>query len=187
MDTLSLASGSPLPLSSARRHLRTMRWWYLLMALAPLIVVNALKEFVLFPQQGAGWSFVLNVFVEGLVGLIATLVISWHLDTLIEEYERTEAERQLSERVHHQLAAVQATARAMAHGINQPLAAIYGYVSILRDTPPDERDDTDLEKIAVQVQQATALVRQLQAVSRFQTVPYAGGEPMLDLRPDVSS
>jgi signal transduction histidine kinase len=74
----------------------------------------------------------------------------------------------------------------MAHGINQPLAAIYGYVSILRDTPLDERDDTDLEKIAVQVQQATALVRQLQAVSRFQTVPYAGGEPMLDLGPKGS-
>jgi signal transduction histidine kinase len=157
------------------------------MALGPLFVVNAPKDFVLFPQQGAGWAFVLDVFVEGLVGLVATLVISRHLDTLIQEYERTEAERQHTERAHNQLAAVQVTARAVAHGINQPLAAIYGYVSILRDTPVLERDDADLDKIAAQVQRAATLVRQLQAVSRFQTVPYASGEPMLDLRPDVSS
>ena len=85
------------------------------------------------------------------------------------------------DRLTAQLAAVKATARAIAHAINQPLALIRGITELIQTAPQDKPFAPDLAQIAAATDRAAAVVRDLVRVARYSTQLAADGNPMLDM------
>jgi len=97
------------------------------------------------------------------------------------QVERIAQERRESDRLAAQLAATKATARAVAHALNQPLAIIRGVAELIQTAPPDEPFAPDLVRILIATDHAAALVRDLVRVARYTTERAADGNPILDL------
>jgi len=160
-----------------------VRWFFLLGALIVYGIMLITAGFILerfnivLDARFVAWS------VAALIGVGFTLWLTWWEDRWIEHLTALEAQRASAAHALMQLEAAQATARTVAHTINQPLAVIRGVAELYRDTPAAERDDADLETILRHVDRAANLVQQFQDISRYHTVPYAGGAPMLDLSP----
>jgi signal transduction histidine kinase len=116
-----------------------------------------------------------------IIAAVFMLRLSARVDKHLQYTERLDNERAEARRAAHQLEAVQSTARAVAHNLNQPLTAILGYLALIQATPREERDDDDLARIHDEVERVATLVRQFQQVSRYRTISYAGGAQMLDI------
>ncbi|MEO7909896.1 MAG: histidine kinase dimerization/phospho-acceptor domain-containing protein [Roseiflexaceae bacterium] len=100
-------------------------------------------------------------------------------DASSDDRERIDWEHR--ERVAAQLVASKATARALAHALNQPLAVIRGVTELIQTAPPGELYATDLAQILAATDRAAAIVRDLVRVARYTTRLAADGNPMLDL------
>jgi signal transduction histidine kinase len=184
----SLDSTDPVGfLSAVQCRLRRVRWFLLLGALILYGILLIAAEFILVRFMVALDDRLVYWGVAALIGVGFTLWITHWEDHWTAELAALEARHAAAAQAVMQLEAAQATARTVAHTINQPLAVIRGVVELYRDTPPDERDDTDLQTILRHVDRAADLVRQFQEISRYHTVPYAGGVPMLDLSPPPPS
>ena len=168
---------------TVHRRFRRVRWLLLLGALAVYAIVREVDQSVLERFHVIVDDRIADLAVAMLIATAVTLAITRWENRWVAEIEAREARRAASERTLMQLEAAQATARTVAHTINQPLAIIRGVVELYRDTPLTARHDADLETILVQVDRAAGLVRQLLEISRYRTIPYAGGAPMLDLSP----
>lgn len=170
-------------LIAVRWRFGRVRWFFLLGALIVYGIMLTTATFILgyfnivLDDRFVAWS------VAALIGVGFTLWLTWWEDRWIEHLTALEARRASAAHALMQLEAAQATARTVAHTINQPLTVIRGITELYHDTPPDERDDADLQTILTHVDRAADLVRQFQEISRYQTIPYAGGAPMLDLSP----
>ena len=160
---------------------RRVRWLLLLGALVLYavlqIVIHLIMERfnVVLDERLVDWG------VATLIGGSFTLGLTRWEDRWVAQIVALEVQRAATERSLMQLEAARATARAVAHTINQPLAIIRGYTELFRETPPAERDDADLVRILDEVDRAADLVRQLLEISHYRTIPYASGAPMLDL------
>jgi signal transduction histidine kinase len=76
---------------------------------------------------------------------------------------------------------VRETARAVAHGLNQPLAATRGYAELIQTAPPGESIQAELAGILAATDRATALVRDLIRITRYTTHATTDGRPMLNV------
>jgi signal transduction histidine kinase len=172
--------------SAVRWRFGPVRWLLLVGALILYGIMLIAADFILvhfsvvLDDRFVAWS------VAALIGVGFTLWLTWWEDRWIAHLSALEAQRAAAAHALMQLEAAQATARTVAHTINQPLAIIRGIAELYRDTPPGERDDADIQTILKHVDRAADLVRQFQEISRYHTVPYAGGAPMLDLSPPPS-
>jgi signal transduction histidine kinase len=83
------------------------------------------------------------------------------------------------------LTTVRETARALAHGMNQPLAVIRGYAELMQSAPPGEWNARDLVAIISATDRAAALVQDLLKVTRYVTDTAADGRPMLNVPASV--
>jgi signal transduction histidine kinase len=166
---------------AVHRQFRRVRWFLLLGALilyaiAQIIITLLVQRFNLTWRDGLiDWSLAV------LIGVGFTIGIARWEERWVAQVDALEARRRTAERALLQLEATQATARTVAHELNQPLTIIRGYTELLRTTPRAERDDADLDRIIVEVDRAAALVRQLLQVTHYATVPTPMGLPMLDL------
>jgi signal transduction histidine kinase len=164
-----------------RARLRRLRWVWWVSGVVVYTIWDAVDHFGLqfigpvFGGLALDWAFV------AVIGLLLMLVISHREDNYLARMETLEIERAAVARSIGQAEAVRATARTVAHRLNQPLTAIRGYAELLRDTPPAERDEADLSRILREVDRAAELVRQLLQVTRYETVPTPANTPMLDL------
>lgn len=95
--------------------------------------------------------------------------------------ERIAQERQALERLAAQLTAAKATARAVAHALNQPLAIIQGAAEMLQAAPPGESPTPDFAEILAATGRMAAIIRDLLRVTHYTTLTAADGNPMLDL------
>jgi signal transduction histidine kinase len=173
-------------LSAVHYRLRRVRWFLLLGALILYAIMLIANQFIMMRFiAGLDHRFV-DWGVAALIGVGFTLWITRWEDHWTADFAALEARRATAAHAVMQLEAAQATARTVAHTINQPLAVIRGVVELYRDTPSNERDDADLQTILTQVDRAADLVRQFQEISSYHTIPYAGGVPMLDLSPSPS-
>jgi signal transduction histidine kinase len=109
------------------------------------------------------------------------LRISRRIDANLASLEQLQAEHESVRIKALQLEAVQATVRSLAHNLNQPLTAALGYLQLFLLQPREEREDDDIIKAQRAMENLANLVRQFQAVTRYQTVPYPGGDSILDL------
>jgi signal transduction histidine kinase len=169
--------------SAVHCRFRRLRWFLLLGALILYAILLIASQLILvrfivgLDDRFVDWS------VAALIGVGFTFWISRWEDRWTTHLSALEAQRLAAAQAFAQLEAAQATARTVAHTINQPLAVIRGVTELYRDTPPAERDDADLVTILAHVDRAADLVRQFQEISRYHTIPYANGAPMLDLSP----
>jgi signal transduction histidine kinase len=99
----------------------------------------------------------------------------------IAAMETLASEQVAAERQAAQLEAMRATARAVAHNLNQPLAIIRGYAELLGDERAPESVQADVGAIIGEVDRAARLVQRLLQVTEYQTVLDAAGTPLLDL------
>jgi signal transduction histidine kinase len=102
-------------------------------------------------------------------------------NTAADHVERIAQERRESDHLAAQLAAAKATARAVAHALNQPLAIIRGVSELIQTAPPGESSTPDLAQIVSAADRAAAIVRDLVRVARYTTQLAADGNPILDL------
>jgi signal transduction histidine kinase len=166
---------------AVHRRFRRVRWFLLVGALLLYAIVREIDQRILEHLHIVLDDQIADFGVAMLIAIGVTLAITRWENRWVAEIEAHEVRRMANERALMQLEAAQATARTVAHTINQPLAIIRGVVELYRDTPPTERDDADLATVLAQVDRAAGLVRQLLVVSRYRTIPYPGGAPMLDL------
>jgi two-component system, NtrC family, sensor kinase len=102
-------------------------------------------------------------------------------DATADQLERMDQEGPERARLAAQLAATKATARAVAHALNQPLAVIRGITELIQTAPQDNPFAPDLAQIAAATDRAAAVVRDLVRVARYSTQLAADGNPMLDM------
>lgn len=169
--------------SAVRWRFGRVRWLLLAGALILYGIMLLAADFIVVRLGAAMDDRFVAWIVAALIGVGFTLWLTWWEDRWIAHLSALEQRRAAAAHAFTQLEAAQATARTVAHTINQPLAIIRGIAELYRDTSPGERDDADLQTIVIQVDRAAGLVRQFQDISRYQTIPYAGGAPMLDLSP----
>jgi signal transduction histidine kinase len=168
-------------LQLARRHVRRTRWLWFVCSLLLYYSGSAISFIslgVTSPLSGLLLNWLVILLLSG--GLMA--LFSTHEDQRLAALETLAHERIAHERLTAQLAAVKATARAIAHAINQPLALIRGITELIQTAPPDELRAPDLVQILAATDRAAALVRDLVRVGRYTTQLAADGHPILDLR-----
>jgi signal transduction histidine kinase len=112
----------------------------------------------------------------------ASIAPSPRADATDDHVERIDQERHDGDGLVGQLAVAQATARAIAHALNQPLAVIRGLTELLQTAPPGESSANDLAQILIATDRAAGIVRDLVRVARYTTQLAADGSPMLDMR-----
>jgi signal transduction histidine kinase len=182
------AHGQSVPfLGAARVQLRRLHWAWMLMWIVAYAGWDLIDQYFLTRIAPILGGVFVDWSVAALFGLLMVLLFSRWEDRQLARIAALEAEHAAAERKLTQLEAVQATARAVAHTINQPLAVIRATVELFRDSTPTERSDTDLAIVLEQVDRAAALVRQFLAITDYHTVPYPGGAPMLDLAGHVEA
>jgi signal transduction histidine kinase len=172
---------------AVHRRFRRVRWLLLLSALVLYAILQIVIHLIMERFNLALDERIVDWSIAVLIGGSFTIGITRWEDRWVAHIEALEMERAAAERALMQLEVVQATARTVAHTINQPLAIIRGLAELYRETPLAERNDADLITILREVDRAADLVRQLLEISRYRTIPYAGGAPMLDLSPPPSS
>jgi signal transduction histidine kinase len=168
-------------IEASRRRLRWLRWCWLAVILVLYAGWDAFDTMILNRLDPILGGFLIDWGVITALGAVLTVVISqWQDHQLAQTAERF-ARSTIVERAAIQLEAAQVTARGIAHNLNQPLAAIRGYAELLHDAPADAQAATDLWRIIAETDRAAAMVRQLLQLTRYETTPYAGGAPMIDL------
>jgi signal transduction histidine kinase len=173
--------------SATHRRIRRIRWFWLLGALILYACTNSADQFIMEHFQVVLDARLVDWSVAALIGVSFTLAIGSWEDRYLAHIEALEDDRAAAEQAIVQLDAARATARTVAHTLNQPLAIIGGTAELYRDTPPTERRDADLALILGQVDRAAGLVHELLEISQYRTIPYPGGAPMLDLHPPPES
>ena len=168
-------------LNASRRRLRWLRWWWLAGSLGLYAGWDAFDTMVLNRFDPILGGFVIDWGVISALGVGLTLVLSYWEDRQLARLAELAARNAAAERAALQLEAAQVTARAVAHNLNQPLAAIRGYAELLNDTPVDEQSAADLSRILSETDRAALMVRQLLQLTHYETTPYPGGAPMIDL------
>jgi signal transduction histidine kinase len=166
---------------------RRVRWLLLLSALALYMIMQIAIHLIMERSNVLLDDRLVNWGLATLIGVSFTIGITRWEDRWVAHIEALERERAITERTLMQLEAAQATARTVAHTINQPLAIIRGMTELYHETPLAERNDADLVAILAEVDRAAGLVRQILEISHYRTIPYAGGVPMLDLSPPPPS
>jgi signal transduction histidine kinase len=165
----------------ARQRLRWQRWRWFIFSLIVYAGWDGFDTLVLNRFDPILGGVVIDWSVIAVLGVLLTLAISrWEDRQLVRIGELVERNA-AAERAAIQLEAAQVTARAVAHNLNQPLAIIRGYTELLRDTPPCERNTADLLRVLAETDRAAAMVRQLLQLTHYETIPSAGGAPMIDL------
>jgi len=177
---------SPVPdeattIQAARRRLRLTRWYLFAAGIALYMAWDLFDEVVLVRFNPVLGGFVIDWSVIAALGIVLTWTISHWEDRQLARIENLTIRIAAAERATIQLEATRATARTVAHMINQPLAIVRGYAELLRDTLPTERAAVDLECILRETDRAAAIVRQLLNITEYKTTPYPGGAPMVDL------
>jgi signal transduction histidine kinase len=170
-----------LIVGSSRRRLRWLRWCWLAGSLGLYAGWDAFDTMVLNRFDPVLGGFVIDWGVIAVLGVGLTLFVSRWEDRQLARFAELAARNAAAERAAVQLEAAQATARAVAHNLNQPLAVIRGYAELLQNTPAAERDTDDLPRIISEADRAAAMVRQLLQLVQYETTPYPGGAPMIDL------
>jgi len=179
-DEATIALDVAETLRLARRQVRRTRWLWFLCSLLVYYCGSALSFFNFGATPGLAlflnWLVIL-LLSGGLMALFST-----HEDQRLAGLETLAYERLTHDRLTVQLAAVKATARAIAHAINQPLALIRGITELIQTAPPDEPRAADLAMILTATDQAAALIRDLMHAARYTTQLDPNGLPMLDLQ-----
>jgi signal transduction histidine kinase len=170
-----------MAMEASRRRLRWLRWCWLAGSLGLYIAWDAFDTMVLNRIDPILGGFVIDWSVMAALGVGLTFLVSRWEDRQLVRLAELMARNAAAERAALQLEAAQVTARAVAHNLNQPLAIIRGYAELLRDTPADQRDSEDLSRVLLETDRAATMVRQLLEMVRYETTPYAGGAPMIDL------
>jgi signal transduction histidine kinase len=168
-------------LEASRRRLRWLRWCWLAGSLGVYASWDAFDTMVLQRIDPILGGFVIDWSVIAVLGVGLTFFVSRWEDRQLARLAELAARNAVVERAALQLEAVQVTARAVAHNLNQPLAIIRGYAELLRDVPDDQRGTDDLARMLLETDRAAAMVRQLLQIVRYETTPYPGGAPMIDL------
>jgi signal transduction histidine kinase len=167
--------------STARRRLRRVRWIWLLAGMVIYAAWDAVDQQILTPLDPILGGFGIDWGVIAVIGVALMLIVSDWEDRQLARLEELTNRNAAADRRAAQLEAAQATARAVAHNLNQPLAVIRGYTELLIEAPSGERSETDLAHILTATDRAAVIVRQLVQLNLYETIPYAGGAPMVDL------
>jgi signal transduction histidine kinase len=168
-------------IEASRRRLRWLRWCWLAGSLSVYAGWDAFDTMVLNRIDPILGGFVIDWGVIAMLGVGLTFFVSHWEDRQLVRLAELAARNAATERAALQLEAAQVTARAVAHNLNQPLAIIRGYAELLRDAPTDERVADDLSRMLSETDRAATMVRQLLQIVRYETTPYPGGAPMIDL------
>jgi signal transduction histidine kinase len=168
-------------IEASRRRLRWLRWCWLAGSLGLYAGWDAFDTMVLNRIDPILGGFVIDWGVIAVLGVGLTFFVSRWEDRQLARLAELAARNAAAARTALQLEAAQVTARSVAHNLNQPLAIIRGYTELLRDAPADERGADDLSRMLLETDRAAAMVRQLLQIVRYETTPYPGGAPMIDL------
>lgn len=168
-------------MEASRRRLRWLRWCWLTISLGLYIGWDAFDTMVLNRIDPLLGGFVIDWCVIAVLGVGMTFLISRWEDRQLARLAELAMRNAKVERAALQLEAARATARTVAHNLNQPLAIIRGYAELLRDTPADQRSAEDLSRMLLETDRAAAMVRQLLQIERYETIRYPGGASMIDL------
>jgi signal transduction histidine kinase len=176
-----VSSSDTLAKSVLRNRLRRLYWlWW-----APSIIIwvawELVEYFILSRIQLPMEVLLIGLTVAIIVGVLITLITARREDRYLTRMEQLEAERTNIAWALAQAETIRATARTVAHDLNQPLAIARSYAKLLHNTCPAARNESDLARIVAEVDRAADLVQQLLAISSFRTLPYADGTLMLDL------
>jgi signal transduction histidine kinase len=172
------------PIAIARRRLRRVRWIWLVSSLLAYYGWELVNHIIL-NQNYVGPAFLLDWLVVLLLGTGVMVFITAREDQRLAALEALAQERLQSERLAGRLGAVQETARAVAHALNQPLAAIRGYAELIQTAPPHEPIAEEVAAILENTERAAGLVRDLFRIVRYETRAASDGRPMLDLHASV--
>lgn len=155
-----------------------------------------LSSLLLFYAVDVAYAYVFQLFpasfhfvVDGLFALLLGVFV-------LKAFDRYDAKQVIALQVlvHEgrerdqlvtRLATVRETARALAHGLNQPLAVIRGYAELLQTAPPGESSARDLAAIINAADRAAGLVQDLLKVTRYVTYTAADGRPTLNVPESV--
>jgi signal transduction histidine kinase len=167
-------------IASARNRLRWLRWCWLLLSLGLYAGWDILDQLVLIRLDPVLGGLIMDWGAIAALGVVVTEIVSRWEDRQLARIAELASANAAAERAALQLEAAQATARAVAHNLNQPLAAIRGYVELFQTTPAPERNENDLGRALAETDRAAEMVRRLLQITQYSTVPYAGGAPMFD-------
>ena len=171
---------------SCRRR-RLVRWVWLFSGLAVYAGWDVIDQIVLTRIDPVLGGFGIDWGVIAILGSALMYIFSRWDDRQLARLEELAARHAAAERYATQLEAARATARAVAHNLNQPLTVIHSEAELLHEMPPSEWKAADLENILKATDRAAAIVRQLVKLTSYETVAYAGGAPMVDLNHATTS
>jgi signal transduction histidine kinase len=112
-------------------------------------------------------EFLLSWLTILLVSTGVMVLFCMHEAQRLAALELIDQERHKRERLAAQLVAIKATARAIAHALNQPLAVIRGVTELIQTAPSGETHARDLVQILTATDHAASLVRDLLRVVRY--------------------
>jgi signal transduction histidine kinase len=163
-----------------RRQWQRRRWLWLTGWIAVDTIWELADSFLLEPSTPL-FELTFDWLSIVVFGLVLIELFRRHEALHVAALEALAAEQVAAERRLAHQEAMQATARTVAHNLNQPLAIIRGYAELLSDEPALQSLHADLAVIIRQVDRAAKLVQALLGVAHYQTVRDAAGTSMLDL------